>query len=289
MTPSNGDRLPEKRFVEVADGVVAVVHGDGSMGVANCAMVADGDDMFVFDALTLPEMASGVVDEIARRGLRVTTVLNSHHHVDHVGGNAAFAGASVVAHPVAAAIVERMAGHLDDVARLLPRFADQLAGLDLRPPDPALAGLTLPRGGELRVFTPAHSPADLAVWLPDERVLLAGDVCFNGVTPLAVHGVVSAWIDALDELIALDPAMIVPGHGPLAVTGDLVTLRTYFATVRDTAERAHRDGVSEAEALAELDAGAVGEWLEPGRTALNFRRALQEARGEIDPRRPPVP
>jgi glyoxylase-like metal-dependent hydrolase (beta-lactamase superfamily II) len=273
--------LPEKRFVEVADGVMAVVHGDGTMGVANCAVIADGGSAFAYDALTLPEMASGVIDETARRGLRVTTVLNSHHHVDHVGGNAAFGDAEVVAHPIAASIVSRMSGHLDQVARLIPRFAAELASLDVRSPSPAPAGLTVPRGGQLLTFTPAHSPADVAVWLPRERVLLAGDVCFNGVTPLAVQGVISAWVDAVDRLIALDPAVVVPGHGPLATAADLMTLRGYLATLWDTARRAHRDGVPEVEALAELDTGAVGEWLEPGRTVINFRRALLEARGEL--------
>ena len=291
MTPPVMGRapLPPKRFVEVGDGIIAVVHGDGTAGVANCAVVADGGSAFMFDALLLPEMACGVVDEVHRRGFRVETVLNSHFHVDHVGGNAAFTEAAVFAHPTARAIAGGMVGRLDVVARTQPRFAAELAELDLRLPDPAPAGLPLPRGGRLLTFTPAHSPADLAVWLPDERVLLAGDVCFNAVTPLAVHGQVSSWIRALDELIALEPAVVVPGHGPVAAVEDLVTLRGYFAALWDVAARAHADGVAAEEALAELDAGPVAEWLEPRRTALNLRRAMQELRGEIDPSRPPVP
>ena len=96
-----------RRPVEVADGVFAVINGD-------------------------------VRDEIERRGARPELVLNTHHHADHVGGNAAFPGARLVAHPVTAGIVRSMAGRTGELGRLMPAYASELARLELRPPEPGI-------------------------------------------------------------------------------------------------------------------------------------------------------
>jgi cyclase len=275
--------LPVKRFVEVGDAMVAVLHGDGSAGVANAGIVQEGGNALIVDATLLPEMAMGVVEHLARRGARAELVLNTHHHLDHLGGNAAFVGARAVAHPTTARIVAGMVGRTGALADVLPRFAHALPGLVLRPPEAWAAPPALPRGGRLLVFTPAHSPADCAVWFPSERVLFAGDVCFNRVLPLAVHGLPSAWIAAIDRLVALEPRVIVPGHGPLATVADLLALRSYLAAVVDAARAVHEREMGEEEAVAALRIEAVAGWIEPERTAANLGRALLEVRGEIGP------
>jgi glyoxylase-like metal-dependent hydrolase (beta-lactamase superfamily II) len=271
-----------QRFVEVADGVVAAINGDGSLGLANSVAVMDGRAAIVVDATLLPRMAEDVRAEIHRRGARAQLVLNTHHHADHVGGNVAFAGAHLTGHPVTAQIVGRMVPRVSELGRLMPAFAGELAGLALRPPEPTALQVDLPRGGRVVCFTPAHSPADLAVWFPSERLLVAGDVCFNRVVPLAVHGLLSAWISALDAVMALGPATIVPGHGPVATLGEVSALRAYLASVLAAAREVGAGNASELEALGSVDTGPVDGWIEPERTGINFRRALQEIRGEID-------
>jgi glyoxylase-like metal-dependent hydrolase (beta-lactamase superfamily II) len=270
--------LPDKRFVEVGDGMLAVLHGDGAAGVANAGVVQEGGEALVVDATLLPEMAAGIVDALARRGAAAELVLNTHHHLDHVGGNAAFPRARVAAHPVTARIAAGMVGRTGDLAAILPRFAAALPGLDLRPPAPWPGPPTLPRGGRTVVFTPAHSPADCAVWFPAERVLFAGDVCFNRVVPLAVHARPSAWIAAIDALAALEPAVIVPGHGPLATAADLLALRAYLVALVEAAGAVHRGDMAEPEALEALRIDAVAGWIEPERGAVNLARALEEVR-----------
>jgi len=269
-------------MVEVADGVVAAINGDGSLGLANSVAVVDGGSAFVVDAMLLPRMAEDVVAEIRRRGARAELVLNTHHHADHVGGNGAFAGARLASHPVTAEIVRRMVSRVGELGQLMPAFAGDLAGLELRPPEPSALRENLPRGGRVISFVPAHSPADLAVWFPSERLLLAGDVCFNRVVPLAVHGLLSAWIAALDAIMALGPQTIVPGHGPVAGLGDVAALRSYLASVFAAAREVVAGNASVLEALGSIATGPVDGWVEPERTGINFRRALQEVQGEID-------
>ena len=39
-------------------------------------------------AVVDPSEATPVISEIERQGVKLTTILNTHHHFDHVGGNA---------------------------------------------------------------------------------------------------------------------------------------------------------------------------------------------------------
>jgi cyclase len=138
----------------------------------------------------------------------------------------------------------------------------------------------LPGGARVLAFTDAHSAADLAVWLPAEQVLIAGDLCFAGVTPLAVHGRVSGWRAALDELIALHPGVILPGHGQPAGVAALHELADYFDRVLAAARLAHTEGRTAEAVWARFDAGPAAGWLEPERTVVNIKVALAELTGQ---------
>lgn len=274
---------PEQRLREVADGITVILNGQGEVGVANAVFVIEGDRALVIDTMTFPEMAEGMAREITRRHAHVDIVLNTHHHIDHIGGNKLFAGARVFAHPASIRSLERLGFPIAVYDTLMPQFRGQFADLELVVPEPTLNQFTPPRGGELRIFTPAHTAADVAVWFPESRVLIAGDIGFIGVTPLAVHGLISAWIDALDALVALKPEVVVPGHGPLGSAQDLIVLRAYLSAVLDLGRHAVEEGVSIQDVLADFDAGPVAEWIEPERTSLNLERAMQEAHGGISP------
>lgn len=61
---------------------------------------------------------------------------------------------------------------------------------------------------------PAHTPGDLFVWVPDNKVMFSGDIVFNNraLGPGPAQNVKS-WIKVFDKMIAFDPKIIVPGHG----------------------------------------------------------------------------
>jgi hypothetical protein len=48
-------------------------------------------------------------------------------------------------------------------------------------------------------------PNDIVAWLPEQRILFAGDLAFNGGTPFALSGSISGWLDILEKLDALHP------------------------------------------------------------------------------------
>ena len=261
---------PPQRAVEVADGVVAIVHGRGETGVSNAGLVYGEGRALVIDTMMFPEMAEGIAGELGRRGARADVVLNTHHHVDHVGGNAVFGDARLVAHPKAAGAI----AHPPPAAvydSFIPAFAGRFETLDVPPPEPSLDDLDLPLDARLRSYAPAHTVADVAVWLPSSRVLFTGDLAFFGVAPLALQGLVSSWVAALDDLLALDPAVVVPGHGPVGGGRELALVRDHLAALL---EAARHD--------TPLEPDEVSDWLEADRVPVNLERARQEVRGEID-------
>ncbi len=94
----------------------------------------------------------------------------------------------------------------------------------------------------------AHSPGDTYVHLPADQLIFAGDLLFIGVAPVMWIGPVTNWIAALDEMASLDPATIVPGHGPVGTAADLGILRDYWAWAVELGELARASGTTPAAA-----------------------------------------
>jgi cyclase len=273
--------LPRQEVVDLADGVAAVIHGDGEAGVSNAGLIVDGGEALVVDTMMFPEMGQVLVDELARRSVAARVVVNTHHHVDHIGGNTLFPEAKLLAHPRTVETVEAMGMPAAIYDGFMPAFRGRFDDLEIRAPEPTNGLAPLPLGAELRGYAPAHTPGDTAVWLPAERMLFTGDLCFFGVTPLAVQGLVSTWIAALDDLLALQPAVVVPGHGPVGGASDIALVRDHLAALLSHGRAAVETGASLDDALAEFDPGPVSDWIEGERTLVNLERAMPEARGEI--------
>src|SRR5690606_32627518 len=92
-------------------------------------------------------------------------------------------------------------------------------------------------GGVKLVLQPvgaAHTPEDLVVLLPAERVLFAGDLVFRGRVPFVGNADSGQWIRSLNTLLEMDADVVVPGHGPLSTAGraDLELTRDYLAYLR---------------------------------------------------------
>jgi len=272
---------PKQTIAEIADGVYTIVHGNGEVGVSNASFILEQDRAFVIDTMTFPEMATRMANEIARHGACVETVLNTHHHIDHMGGNKVFAEAHIMAHPLSIRALQKLGLPVAVYDRLMPQFKDRFAELELLIPAPLSEHTTLPQGGELLAFTPAHTPADVAVWFPQTRVLITGDICFKGVVPLAVNSLISGWIEALNALIALEPAVVVPGHGAVGTLSDLRVLRAYFTDLQHLGREVVGKNLSLEDALAQFDPGPLATWIESDRHTVNLERVIQEIQGEI--------
>ena len=108
---------------------------------------------------------------------------------------------------------------------------------------------------QLLYVGPAHTPGDLAVWLPQQKILFAGDVVYTerllAVIPI---GNTAHWVQAFDKLMALNPKTIVPGHGrPTTVEVARRDTRDYLSFLLVEAKRILDAGGSLQDAVEKVD------------------------------------
>jgi cyclase len=158
--------------------------------------------------------------------------------------------------------------------------------VDIRLPELTFRdGLTLRLGNhqaELIVVGPAHTIADTVVWLPEERVLFAGDVVMPGCTPFLLMGSVAGSLRAVSALRALEPRVVVGGHGPVSGPEVFGETEDYLRWLLQTAKETMAAGLTPLEAAGAAGPGDFADWLDPERLVGNLHRAYSELRGESE-------
>jgi glyoxylase-like metal-dependent hydrolase (beta-lactamase superfamily II) len=245
------------------------VQGDSALGsaanrnfVSNAGFVVTPTGVVVIDALGSPALARELMGQIMRlTGKPVTHVILTHYHADHIYGLQEFkrAGAKIIAHQAGREYLNsdtaqsRLAASRTDLApwidvntRLVP--ADEWID---GPRDLDIGGVKL----WLRPVGPAHTPEDLVIFLPSEKVLFAGDIVFLGRIPYVGQADSRSWIAALNSVLAFDASVIVPGHGQVSTSAheDIVLTRDYLTYLRETMATAARNLDPFEEAYAKAD------------------------------------
>jgi glyoxylase-like metal-dependent hydrolase (beta-lactamase superfamily II) len=216
----------------------------------------------VIDALASPQQGEQLLQEIrtlTRQPIR--WLILTHHHPDHHFGAVVFrrAGAKVIAHPDRRVLASEAGADalIADWVRVVG--LDAMRGFEFAdtPDVPVSAADTLQLGGrEIIVSHPgaAHSPGDLMVWLPRERILFAGDLLVEDGVTMVVDGNSRLVLTALDSIDRLGPKTVVPGHGripanPATLVADT---RSYFVRLQAEMHSAVRNGVPMLRALRGL-------------------------------------
>jgi cyclase len=280
---------------QLADQVFACEQEDRGLGWSNSGFVARAGGLVVDTLYDLPltrrmiDLYATVQPEPARR------VVNTHHNGDHCWGNQLFTEATIIAHRGCAARFHDVLPERIEALRTMADPPEQVAGfqreiacfdfsgIELRPPDDVIDGdLTLDLDG-LRVDVlhvgPAHTEGDLVVHIPDEGVLFAGDVFFHRCTPIGWEGSTDRWIAALERIELLDPAWVVPGHGPVCGVDGVREMREYLTYVQREAAGHWKAGRTPLDAATRIELGPYASWTDPARLAANVHRVYRECEG----------
>ena len=168
-------------------------------------------------------------------------LVNTHHHGDHTNGNCLAARRHHHRPPrcreaILATGILRPDGLWEPVEwgelEPAPPFVTFEHRLDVYVDDLLV---------ELHHFgTAAHTTNDVVAWIPEHRVLFTGDLVFNGGTPFVLMGSVAGSFVALDCLIELDPAVIVPGHGEVCGPEVVDVAGEYLRFLQTAHRRGHR-------------------------------------------------
>jgi glyoxylase-like metal-dependent hydrolase (beta-lactamase superfamily II) len=230
--------------------------------MSNAGFVVTADGVVVFDALGTPALGRAMLAAIRKITPQpVKRVIVSHYHADHFYGLAAFKDAGAEIWAQRRAQVYLSSGQASD--RLAQRRLDLFPWVDdktrIVAPDVWLDGDTDFRLGgvtfQVLYAEGAHSPEDVMMYVVEERVLFAGDLIFAGRVPFVGTADSRGWLKAMDKMIAVKPAIVVPGHGPAStdVARDLVLTRDYLVYLRETMGRAVADLDSFDDAYARTD------------------------------------
>jgi glyoxylase-like metal-dependent hydrolase (beta-lactamase superfamily II) len=258
--------------VEVSSGVFVIPDNRVPL-VPNVGIVVGDQATLVIDTGLGRRNGEYVLEQAKRladgRPLYLTT---THFHPEHGFGAQAFQGAATI-------IYNR--GQRDELRRKGPGYIEMFRGLgpkiaaELR--DVELIGphitydheAEIDLGGHqavLRSWGPAHTASDQTV-LIDDHVLFTGDLLETRMFPIApyfpphdtdVDG--SHWITVLDQFAALNPEIVVPGHGEVTDATLIHDVRDYLDHVRGEVERLRASGASSGETASAIGKDARARW-----------------------------
>ncbi|MGI5447609.1 MBL fold metallo-hydrolase [Streptomyces sp. CA-243310] len=258
--------------VQIADGVFVIPDQRVEL-VPNVGIVVGEKAALVIDTGIGPRNGAYVLEQARRLAGDLPLYLTiTHFHPEHGFGAQAFKGAATIVYNRAQRdeLHRKGAAYLDMFRGLSPAVAAEIEGVELVDPDLVYdhrAEIDLGgRTAVLRTVGPAHTASDQTV-LIDDRVLFGGDLFETRIFPIApyfppydvdVDG--ARWITVLDQLIALNAEIVVPGHGEVTDTSLIRDVRDYLVYVRDEAGRLRASGASADETAATIDKAARSLW-----------------------------
>jgi glyoxylase-like metal-dependent hydrolase (beta-lactamase superfamily II) len=248
----------------LAPGVYAAVGdtGRGSEGRPNAGFVVTSAGVVVIDALASPQHAERLVEAIrlvTRQPVRWLVL--THHHPDHHFGAIVFRrlGARVIAHPDRRVLASEGGEDalMADWVRVVGLDAMRNFEFADTPDRPVTRTDTLRLGGRTLVIMhpgAGHSAGDLLVWLPETKILFAGDLLIEDGVTMVVDGHSGVLLRALTRIDSLRPRVTVPGHGAIpARPAELVQrTRAYITELQSEMRSAVERGVPMGRAVKHL-------------------------------------
>jgi len=216
-------------YTDVKNGSPAISFG------ANAGIIVGKDGIIVIDTLISAKEAQRFISDIRKvTDKPVRYVINTHYHLDHAFGNGEFEkmGAIIISHES-----DRMNLQNNGEAALKNAGVYGLTESDIEGTKLAYPSLTFPHrmiinldGREVQLIYPGptHTSGSIMVYLPDEKILFAGDILFTGYHPFLAEGDIGGWTQALDSIMSMNVEKIVPGHGPVSGKKDIQDMKVYL-------------------------------------------------------------
>jgi cyclase len=232
---------------KITDNVYVETEFQGS----NNGFVVTSEGVVMIDTPQMPVDAVKWRDEISKHG-KVRYVINTEPHGDHFTGNHFFDG-TVVGHEgtreaILAASAEQLKERIKETA---PENLPLMKGFKFHPPTITLSQrLTLYVGDHTfrLIHVPGHTPFQVAVHIPEERVVFTSDNVFYKIPAWLFQAVPYEWVDSLARMQELEADVIVPGHGDVCDPSYLPEMSARIQAWIDAVAKAIDQGMSMEEA-----------------------------------------
>jgi glyoxylase-like metal-dependent hydrolase (beta-lactamase superfamily II) len=189
-------------------------------GDPNTGIVIGDDAVLVADTQATPVMARDVIRRIREvTDKPIKYILLTHYHAVRVLGASAYGAQQIIAsQDTYDLIVERGEQDMKSEIERFPRLFNAVESV------PGLTWPTLTFKGEMTLWLGklevkimqlgrGHTKGDTVLWLPQDKVMLSGDLVEYGATPYCGDAYYQDWPATLDALAAFNPEKVVPGRG----------------------------------------------------------------------------
>jgi cyclase len=277
---------------QLAPNVYAYIQGGGpnmsAAGVSNPGMIAGSDYLLAIDATQGPIPANAFIAASKQAtGKDFGRLVNTHHHGDHVNGNQFFTHAEILSHPYCRDECVKAAATTPKMWDKAPGIAEGTETRKLVPPSVTFKDdLTYFIGGtevQFKFAGPAHTWGDMMAYLPQYKILFAGDIGFFWVAPYANNSYITKWIEVCDKIAGWDVDVIVPGHGPIGGKKELAEMANYFRVLGVEARKRYDAKMTPGAAAAEIRLGRFDNWIGPERLIMDVVRWYEEWDSTLTP------
>ena len=243
--------------------------------VPNIGIIVGRDGVLVVDTGMGPRNAETVLDEVKKISSKPVAYLTvTHFHPEHGMGAQAFPASTIVIYPTAqkTELLEKGAAMMKEFSGVSSEIGDLLKPVRFRMPNVTFSEEAEVDLGDFPVrllhWGSAHTLGDNFVFLPKQRILFGGDVVINRFFPIMADSDSSgmSWIQTLERLEKLNPAIVVPGHGEVGDVGLVAAMREYLVVVRERVQemKSQGSGVTDVEAKLEPEVRAkYKDWDNP--------------------------
>jgi glyoxylase-like metal-dependent hydrolase (beta-lactamase superfamily II) len=225
---------------------------------SNVSFVTTGEGVVMVDSPMLPTDALEWRGEIIKRG-KVRYLINTEHHPDHIAGNYFFSGIVVSSEETKREISLLPIEELRKRVSLDPEghgsYLFDHCHYRIRVPEITYSDkLYLYLGNHtLELFhLPGHTLGQSVVYIPKEKVLMAGDNLTNNAQVFFHDAEPFLWLDSLRRIDELDVDFIVPGHGEVCGKSSISELSSFIQEWMDAVRQAISQGLTKEEAMMKI-------------------------------------
>ncbi len=216
----------------------------GAQNRVNAVVALGGNETAVIDTHVTLEDGLAVKRLAEESSDRPIVVAITHEHFDHIAGNQHFSCNIISTQAARAEIVKSREG-----------LNQRLQGLNVTPPNIGFTAECELSLGDLTLVMKhegGHCKGECSIFIPEVGTLVTGDLVFNGRAPFVAGGNIPEWITALTRLYAMDPEVVIPGHGEPGAKSILIEQRTWLEQFLDGVLSSKRRGMSAEEACAQV-------------------------------------
>jgi cyclase len=305
---------------KLADGVYAAIpNPDGGYAICNAGIIDLGDKTVVLDPFISP-IAARDLKQLAEclTGKPVSMVLNLDPHNDHNGGNQVFVPeADIVGTPNARTYIsnnfktdyeyykENAPKKLLEIQKQLKvatgnekaelilwqseyqAIIESLPELKMSLPNVVINDTMIIYGSKRRIVIiptgTGHTNGDMVTWLPEDRIIFMSDQLFVKAHPYLGDGNPESLKNNLKQIIALNPDIAVPGHGPVGDVNSLHAMVDYIETLTDMVKSEIQKGTDENKVLELAMPEKYNDWVVSSFYKINLKFLYHKLMSKTNP------